>query len=117
MYRRLVTIVILASSVAALSATPAAAERSCGTVHAGRYAARVTISRGPMSCAQARAVARSYISGRGTAHVGRGRSRSEEYVTFPGGWRCSGLEQGGASCIGGGSNYLTARDRFGFLES
>ena len=50
--------------------SPPAAVRSCGTVTAARQTVRVTLVRGRSSCAQARGVAKSYISGQGTFHQG-----------------------------------------------
>jgi hypothetical protein len=111
---RLVTVVSLAAVMAVLCATPAAAgSRSCGTVRAGHDAARVTIFRGRVSCVQARRASKDYISGRGTFHGTPNGPRSKQYVTLPGGWRCSVIEQGGAACTRGGSS-LKPRDMIGF---
>lgn len=104
------TVGLLAVVAAAISAPAAASTRSCGTVTAKGQAVSVSIGRGRVSCAQARGVAKSYISGRGTLHGPSNGPRADMYVTIPGGWRCSVIEQGGAGCTSGGSNYLTARN-------
>lgn len=87
---------------------PPAAEGSCRTVTARHQAVHVMVGRGRVSCAQARAVANSYISGHGTFH--EGPSQAATYITIPGGWKCSTEEMGGAGCTSAGSNYLNARD-------
>jgi hypothetical protein len=105
MRRRLTIIAILAFLVAAISATPAAANRGCGAIGGGHQPVprTVTIYRGRLSCAQARMVAKGYISGRGTFHGPVNGPRSDQYVTLPGGWRCSVIEQGAADCTRGGA--------------
>ena len=113
--RRYLIVIGLLAAVAgtALAAGPAMAARSCGTVAKG--AVRVTIARGPESCAQARGVAKSYIAGRGTFHGPPNGPRADQYVTIPGGWRCSVVEQGSVGCFKGGSTYLGAREQIGWI--
>lgn len=100
MHRRLITIAILAAAVASVSATSAGASRSCGSINRGGEPVprTVEILSGPLSCAAARAVAESYVSGRGTFHGPPNGPRSNQYITLPGRWRCSVVEQGGAAC-------------------
>src|SRR4051794_12696436 len=101
MYRRFTTAAALVACVVALSATPAAASRSCGTTRLlqGGASVRVTVDRGSVTCAQARGIIRLYGSSRGTNH---GPVR-HGYTTYPGGWRCYPLHHGTASCQRGGS--------------
>jgi hypothetical protein len=115
--RRYLIVIGLLAAVAgtALTAGPAMAARSCGTVTAKGAAVRVTLARGPESCAQARGVAKSYISGRGTFHGPPNGPRAEQYVTIPGGWRCSVVEQGAVGCFKGGSTYLAAGEQIGWV--
>jgi hypothetical protein len=114
MYRRLITIASLTTVVAAISATPAAANRTCGTVVIGGVQReRVTILRGQVSCAQARAAIISFGSGHGIEHGGRNAPFSRKTWTIPGGWSC-GVGAGGGACIRGGSNYRNARDWVGY---
>lgn len=100
MYARLTTIAVVAAVAAAILATPAAAERACGSIVGGHQPVprTVTIYSGRLSCARARAVAKSYINGRGTFHGPRSGPRSAQYVTLPGGWRCGVVEQGAVGC-------------------
>jgi hypothetical protein len=109
---RLIIITIIASCAVVLSATPAAATRSCGTIGGGGQPVprTVAIYKGRLSCAQARAVAKSYVNGRGTFHGPASGPRSKQYITLPGGWRCSVLEQGGAACRRGGSEVAFVVD-------
>jgi hypothetical protein len=67
------------------------ANRSCGALPGGPAPRVVTIFHGSMSCAQARSVAKSYAHG--TFHGPVNGPRSDQYVTVPGGWRCSVIEQ------------------------
>jgi hypothetical protein len=109
MRTRLPTITILAAVAVAVCASPAAAARSCGStplLQGGR--ASVTITRGPLSCSQARAIIRLYGSNHGTPH-GLNGPRSGFYTTYPGGWICGPLEQGGSACwLGGTPRSLSA---------
>jgi hypothetical protein len=114
MYKRLIAIASLTALLAAISAVPAAAERSCGTLPGGPAPRTVTIFHGPVSCAQARAAAKDYSTGRSTFHGPVNGPRSDQYITLPGGWRCSVIEQGGASCSRGGSPR-NPRDLIGFV--
>jgi hypothetical protein len=114
MHRRLSTIAILAALAAAICAAPAAAERSCGTLPGGPAPRVVTIFHGPVSCAQARGAAKDYIAGRSTFHGPVNGPRSDQYITLPGGWRCSVIEQGGAACVRGGSR-LNPHEQIGFI--
>jgi hypothetical protein len=99
----------------AFTATAAAAMRSCGAITVKGQRVSVTIARGTVSCAQARGVARSYVSGHGTLHGSPSGPRADMYVTLPGGWRCSVVEQGGAACKGGGSSHGSARNLVEFV--
>jgi hypothetical protein len=101
MYKTLMTVVVVAA-VAATSTTAQAASRSCGKTNFldGGGSARVTIVRGRLSCTQARGIVRLYRSKRGTAHDFSGH-QPLDYGTYPGGWRCSSLEQGNAACFRG----------------
>jgi hypothetical protein len=88
MYRRLMTIGVLAIVVAAIAATPASASRSCGSTHllaSPVETVQVTIARGPLSCAQARTVAREWGSSRGVVHR-VSAAYTLWYTTYPGGW-------------------------------
>jgi hypothetical protein len=112
MRTRLLTIIILAALVATVSASPAAAARSCGStalLQGGR--ASVTITRGSLSCSQARAIIKLYGSNRATPH-GLNGPHSAFYTTYAGGWICGPLEQGGSACwLGGTPRSLSgARD-------
>ena len=111
---RLTTIAILAVLAAAISATPAAANRSCGSLPGGAAPRVVTIFHGPVSCAQARRAARDYIAGNSKFHGPVNGPRSDQYITLPGGWRCSVIEQGGAACERGGSR-LNPHEQIGFI--
>ncbi|MCW3030807.1 MAG: hypothetical protein JWM66_940 [Solirubrobacterales bacterium] len=119
MRKLLTTIALLAASVVAISATPASASRSCGVLRLqGRDAVRVTIYRGPVSCAGARGIVKLYGTPKvGTFHGNPNGPRSGWYTTFPGGWTCGPLEQGSATCWLGGSphNAAKARDLVGFV--
>jgi hypothetical protein len=66
--------------------------------------AQVTIARGPVSCAQARGVARLYGSHGISSHSFP--SRTLGYTTFPGGWQCGALNHGFAVCVRGGLGSL-----------
>jgi hypothetical protein len=106
MYRRFMTIASLTAALAAISASPAGASRSCGTAHLLQGGgARVTIVHGSSSCAEARGVVRLYGSSRGTEHyLNHGRGLS--YATYPGGWVCGALERGYSRCFRGGLGSL-----------
>jgi hypothetical protein len=109
---RLTTVSIFAAVAAAISAAPAAASRSCGALPGGPVRRAVTIYRGSLSCGRARSVAKSYAHG--TFHGPVNGPRSAQYVTIPGGWRCSVIEQGGAGCVRGGSRS-NPREQIGFI--
>ncbi len=117
--RMRLTIITALVVVAAISAVPAAAERSCGTVRGETVrggispAARVTILRGRVSCAQARTAAKDYTVGPSTHHGPVNGPFSEQYITLPGGWRCTLVTGEVASCTRGGSS-LNPRDEIGF---
>jgi hypothetical protein len=119
MRMRPTTITVLAAVVAAISATPAAGERSCGTVRGetvrGRMvpAARVAILRGRVPCAQARVAAADYKVGPSTHHGPVNGPFSEQYITLPGHWRCTLVTGEDASCTRGGSS-LNPREEIGF---
>jgi hypothetical protein len=99
MYKRLIASTSAVAAIAAVAATPATANRSCGALPGGPAPRIVTIFHGSMSCAQARSVAKSYAHG--TFHGPVNGPRSDQYVTIPGGWRCSVIEQGSAACSRG----------------
>jgi hypothetical protein len=111
---RPVSIGALAVAIAVISATPAGAKRSCGTLPGGPVPRTITIFHGPVTCAQARAAAKNYSAGRGTFHGPANGPRSDQSITLPGGWRCSVIEQGGASCVRGGSRR-SPREAIGFV--
>ena len=120
--KRFVIVGMVALTAAALAAIPAnAAGRSCGTVHGGGTTVseapvwRVEIGRGPVTCAQARAAVKNYVSGHGKFHGPPNGPRAKQYVTLPGGWRCSVLEQGGAACQRGGTRR-DPREEIGFSQ-
>lgn len=105
---RLTTIAILIAATVAISATPAAGERSCGTAREGGngQTVRVSIYRGRLSCAEARKAIRNVKAGRGVErHVGSGGSFAEKSWAFPGGWVCK-WGTGGFDCVRGGSGPL-----------
>lgn len=104
----LTTIAILTTAVAAISASPANAERSCGSIHGEGQALKVTIARGHASCTQARQITSSFFSGHWPRHGGP--SMASLYWSLPGGWRCTLRTNGGAGCWRGGSSYLNERD-------
>jgi hypothetical protein len=84
-----------------LAPSTAGSQHSCGTVTTPRTGTlRVTITRGPAECGRVKAVAKRYMEGRFTVH---GPDGPTGYVTLSGGWRCSVLNQGAASCQHGGS--------------
>ena len=96
------TVVAVVAGVAAITATAQAASRSCGSTRlaSGPGSVRVTIVRGRLSCTQARGIVKLYGSKRGTSHDFSGH-QPLDYATYPGGWRCSSLEQGNAACFRG----------------
>jgi hypothetical protein len=102
MYRRLTTIALLAAAVAVIAATPASASRSCGSVQ--EY--HVTVTRGSVSCAKARTVAKEWETSKGVTH--RFPAYTLWYFAFPGGWDCSTLNMGHVGC---------ARDGLGSLKN
>jgi hypothetical protein len=89
----------LALAVLALSAAPAAASKSCGTVRVPvDNVFRVEVLQGPATCAKARWLVRAYSEGKGKGHVGRDHIHT--YVAFPGGWKC-GMFMGEIPCVKG----------------
>jgi len=93
------TVIVLALFVPVASAT--ARGRSCGNVTTFRTGSlRVVITRGGESCSHIRSVAKRYMEGHFTVH---GPDGPTGYVTMSGGWRCSVINQGFASCQRGGS--------------
>jgi hypothetical protein len=115
MSRLTATVAGLIAVGAALSTIPAAAaERSCGTLPGGPVPRTVTILHGPVTCPEARAAAKEYSTGEGTFHGPKNGPRSAQYITLPGGWRCSVIEQGGAACARGGSRS-NPREQIGFI--
>jgi hypothetical protein len=112
MYRRLMTIATLASSVAAIAAAPAAAaERSCGTerVQPGRISPTTTgsttapgipykiiVERGSVSCGKARSLIKATGEGKGKWH--EAPYVAQIYTSFPGGWSCALATGGNYGC-------------------
>jgi hypothetical protein len=103
-------VVVAVASALLVSVAPATArERSCGNVTTFRTGSlRVVITRGGESCSRVRGVAKSYMEGHFTVH---GPDGPTGYVTMSGGWRCSVINQGFASCQRGGSS-LKPREAF-----
>jgi hypothetical protein len=100
MRRRLSIVAGLAAAVAVIPVAPAAAERSCGTVHGTQGALHgVTIRQGRLTCTQVRAIAKEYASGQAKFHGPPNGPRADQYDTLPGGWRCSVIEQGTVGCV------------------
>jgi hypothetical protein len=114
MYIRLTTIAILAAVVTAISASPAAAERSCGTerVQPGRTSPatpgstsgpglpyKIIVWRGSVSCAKARSLIKETGEGKGKWH--EAAALSGIYTSFPGGWSCALASGGGYGCVQG----------------
>jgi hypothetical protein len=98
MRRRLMTICILAIVVAAIAATPAAAERSCGWISVSHIPYHVQVTHGSVSCRAARSLIKTYGEGGGTPHGGPHASQSEMYSTLPGGWICVSGAGGAHTC-------------------
>jgi hypothetical protein len=111
MPRRLTTIAILTAAFAAISATPAAAERSCGTerVEPGRIAPATTgsasgpgipykiiVERGSVSCGKARSLIKETGEGKGKWH--EAPDVAQIYTSFPGGWSCALATGGNYGC-------------------
>jgi hypothetical protein len=83
MFRRSRLVVLLLAGAAALTPTPAgAASKTCGTVGSGVDRLHVRVVFGPISCAEARKVARAALNNGGT-RIGK--------------WRCAG-GAGGIGC-------------------
>lgn len=84
---------------------PGSAERSrhCGHFKFRGERVKVEISRGRVSCAQAKKVFRSFLTRRAREKTSTPRS------TRIGAWRCD-AGPGQASCFRHGSDYLNARD-------
>jgi hypothetical protein len=115
MYRRLTAIAILTIAVAAISAAPAAAKRSCGTerVQPGTSGPprtgstsgpgipyRIIVWRGSVSCRKARILIKATGEGKGTWH--EAPDFAAIYTSFPGGWRCGPTGTGGGyGCVRG----------------
>ena len=59
--RRLSIALSLIAVLAALSASPAAAERTCGTIRGEGQTLKVTINRGHASCVEARQTLSSFL--------------------------------------------------------
>lgn len=111
MYRRLMTIAVLAGVVAAIFAAPAAAKRSCGTERvqpgtisppkAGSVSGpgipyEIIVWRGSVSCRKARSLIMATGEGKGTWH--EARSIAGIYTSFPGGWSCALATGGDYGC-------------------
>jgi hypothetical protein len=107
-------VVAVLALFATVAAPRAAASRACAALPGGPAPRQVTILRGPVSCAQARAAAKAYLAGRGVFHGPAGGPRAAQYVTFSSGWRCSVVEQGGAACVRGG-RLRDPRERIWFI--
>jgi hypothetical protein len=115
MYRRLTAIAILTIAVAAISAAPAAAKRSCGTerVQPGTSGPpktgstsgpgipyKIIVWRGMVSCRKARSLIKATGEGKGTWH--QAPAFAGIYTSFPGGWRCAPTGTGGGyGCVRG----------------
>lgn len=91
------TICILGSVVAAIAATPAAAERSCGWINVAHIPYHVQVTHGSISCREARSLIKTYGEGGGTLHNPHG-SISQMYSTLPGGWVCASGAGGAHGC-------------------
>ncbi len=111
MYRRLATTTSLIAVLAALSASPAAAERACGTIHGEGQTLKVSVARGHASCAEARQTLSSFFDRRWPQHGGP--AMASLYWSLPKGWRCQLATGGGGGCYRGGSTYATERDLIG----
>lgn len=112
MHRRLLTITLIAAlAAAANSATPAAAERSCGTerVQPGRISPatsgstsgpgipyKVIVERGSVSCAKALSLIKATGEGKGKWH--EAPDVAQIYTSFPGGWSCALATGGNYGC-------------------
>ena len=111
MYRRLMRIALLAIAVAAISAAPAAAKRSCGTerVLPGTIGPpktgsttgpgipyKIVVWRGSVSCRKARSLIKATGEGKGTWH--EAPDLAGIYTSFPGGWRCALATGGNYGC-------------------
>jgi hypothetical protein len=105
MRTRLLTIAVLAVVVAAISAAPAAARRSCGSVpvQGGGVGFRVVVLNGGASCREARSLIRTDGNGGGIHRRGPGGGAASYYEILPGGWRC-GSGASGISCTRGKQN-------------
>ncbi|HTZ88573.1 MAG TPA: hypothetical protein VMB05_18065 [Solirubrobacteraceae bacterium] len=106
MYRFALTAFIVCAGL--ITATPAVAERACGSAREGGHGqpVHVTIALGGLSCAQARAAVGNLRAGHGVEHhIGRGASFAEKSWTFSGGWTCK-WGTGGFVCVRGGSGPL-----------
>ncbi len=114
MYRRLMIIAILTIAVAAISAAPAAAKRSCGTerVPPGTSGPprtgstfgpgipyKIIVWRGKVSCRKARSLIKATGEGKGTWH--EAPDLAAIYTSFRGGWRCAAATGGGYGCVRG----------------
>jgi hypothetical protein len=109
MYKRLTTIVILAATLAGLSAIPATAERSCGTLREGGrgQTLRVTVGLGRVSCSKARGVINMWFSpGHPTENGGMHAGLCCKSWTMSDGWTCQPSTGGVGRCAIGGSGRL-----------
>ena len=109
MNRRLTIIAILAAAIAAISAIPAAAERSCGREVVQHQPVRVGIALGRVSCPVARAVIKRWLSpGHRKENGPHNGSFAEKSWTMSDGWTCF-EGAGGGGCDFGGSGRLKTR--------
>jgi hypothetical protein len=125
MHRPRITVAILTAAVAALSATPAAAERSCGREVVQRSAVRVTITRGRVTCAVARGVIKRWLSlgsypptpGTAIEHGGPNAGLGGKTWTMPNGWTCLVATRGGACALRGSGalRFRNPRDEIRYL--
>ena len=105
MLRRVATIAILAAALAAISAAPAIANRSCGgsTIDGPDYFGpyRVVVTHGNVSCRTARALITALVDGKGKPGGNPNGAMSEMYAKLPGGWRCASGAGGDVGCSRG----------------
>lgn len=110
MRRHLTIIAILAAVLAAISATPASAFRSCGIISASSV--RVTIDQGRVSCAEARAAIRLWEKpGPRIEHGPRNGSFAQKSWTMRDGWTCKEGTGGGVCSVGGSGPLRVVKPR------